>query len=530
MTSALFETSDLPALQQARDCWSNGQRESAFSLFEQATQQHRRNLKAWLEYAKALREDYQFVAAENVLKKLPSIGQWSIEQAAQVSRLYLYLYDPPSAIEILESLGQRANAPLLGQLAVSYEQSGRFPAALATIERARSLDQHSLELAHVQARLLRIDGQTDEAMSVLRHVVKQSTEKATRDRQKLNAQLMIRSLCELALLYDQQSEFEKAFQTIETAKKIQRQHPQAEAISRKGVDRVMKQWAAHRQWAGGIASRDLSVENTWEASDEFPAIAHLIGFPRSGTTLLETRLGSATNAYCFSERTAFVDQVLPAWNPLEWSDMTRQQQLSLRNKYTQGLLQTSRQWRRDSHSLVNQKLIDKKPGNLFFLGQILTLFPQAPLLMTLRDPRDIFISSYSRYFPLTDLSANFLSPKTFLSVYRPAFEIWKLCRSVIAAEQYVEVRYEDFCESPELQIDRISQVLKLDRNPSTAANDAGEPAASGAMIDREIHSPSYVEVTRPVSRDRVGRWKNYESFFAPLFKEMAPLLEELHYA
>ncbi len=50
------------------------------------------------------------------------------------------------------------------------------------------------------------------------------------------------------------------------------------------------------------------------------------------------------------------------------------------------------------------------------------------------------------------------------------------------------------------------------------------------LRDRQVNSPAYESVAKPVYRSAVGRWRHYEEYLAPLLETLEPYVETFGYA
>ena len=46
---------------------------------------------------------------------------------------------------------------------------------------------------------------------------------------------------------------------------------------------------------------------------------------------------------------------------------------------------------------------------------------------------------------------------------------------------------------------------------------------------KTVSSPTYAEVTKPIYKTAMGRWRNYQKYFEPYLEQLAPTLRALGY-
>jgi tetratricopeptide (TPR) repeat protein len=155
------------------------------------------------------------------------------------------------------------------------------------------------------------------------------------------------------------------------------------------------------------APRWVQGWSQFEPTDDRSDPVFLVGFPRSGTTLLDTILRS-------HPAIAVVEEKPTLWNarqalrqmgkgyPAGLAELDRDGFSELRSTYFAEL---------DTHLGPDNKgavVIDKLPLNLVHAGFIQRIFPQARFLFSQRHPCDCVLSCFMREFVLNDSMANFL--------------------------------------------------------------------------------------------------------------------------
>ncbi len=123
----------------------------------------------------------------------------------------------------------------------------------------------------------------------------------------------------------------------------------------------------------------------------------LVGFPRSGTTLLEQVLASHGQVEAMEERACLADSAREFFGADAGLDRLATLSGSALEPWRQAY------WRRVAEAgaaAAKPVFIDKLPLNLVFLPLIAKLFPEAKILLALRDPRDVVLSCFRRRFAM----------------------------------------------------------------------------------------------------------------------------------
>jgi len=254
-------------------------------------------------------------------------------------------------------------------------------------------------------------------------------------------------------------------------------------------------------------------------------LALLTGFLRSGTTLLEQVLKVHPEVVSTEERDIFSANIFPFLGRGKPNDYPVVQLLD--ELPPSALVDARRRYERVVEAYQREPLagrlhIDKNPAMNLMIPLVTRVFPETRLLITLRDPRDVILSSFLRYLPLTPVSVNFLSLEGTVDKYLFDMQAWLRLRELIATP-WLEIRYEQVIENLETEARRLFEFLGLTWNP--AALSFHEEARR-----RPATSPSYAEVTSPIHRRATARWRNYERHLAPQLDRLGPILEALHYA
>jgi hypothetical protein len=149
------------------------------------------------------------------------------------------------------------------------------------------------------------------------------------------------------------------------------------------------------------------------------------------------------------------------------------------------------------------------------------LFPNAPVIMSLRDPRDVCVSCMMN-LTRTPMSATlFQSFDTTTRFYAAVMDLWLHYRDVLGL-RYIETRYEDVIADAATEVGRVLEFL-------------GEPWDEAVLRFREqtagkaIRSTSYEQVTQAIHGKAVGRWRNYERHMGDSIEVLMPYVRALGY-
>src|SRR5471030_271245 len=276
----------------------------------------------------------------------------------------------------------------------------------------------------------------------------------------------------------------------------------------------------------GVRARELRLADyfrrapTWRGSAPPQAFRHvfLVGFPRSGTTLLEQVLASHPDVAAMEERTCLMDSAAAFFG--SDADLDRLAALS------EAELESWRQayWRRvaETEPPISKPLfVDKMPLNAVFLPLIAKLFPHAKILLALRDPRDVILSCFRRRFAMNAGMYEFTAPETSAAYYAAVMDLMQVYRETLALDLF-EARHESLIEGFAGEARRLCDFLGLDYRPEMGAFAA---RARGQNID----TPSSAQVARGLSDSGVAQWRRYLPQLQPVLAMLAPYVARFGY-
>jgi tetratricopeptide (TPR) repeat protein len=268
---------------------------------------------------------------------------------------------------------------------------------------------------------------------------------------------------------------------------------------------------------------DAAAHAAWQplaAPPKRQSPVFVIGFPRSGTTLLEQMLDAHPDFRSMDER-GFVYQLIERMEhvgqryPADLANLTQTEANQLRHVY-RGLVAHTRP------DLGQHRLIDKNPLNMLCLPMILRLFPEARVILCIRHPCDVLLSCSMQAFRSPAFRAMCSSLPRLARGYTEAFE--QCCRHIeVFKPSVLEWRYESVVDDFEGAVTRLGRFLGV----ADASPFAG--FAERARDKRFIATPSYAQVTQAVSAKAVGRWRNYREQFEPVLPILRPWLEKFGY-
>jgi hypothetical protein len=265
-------------------------------------------------------------------------------------------------------------------------------------------------------------------------------------------------------------------------------------------------------------SLENPVNNITEQPDLVPVF--LVGFPRSGTTLLDTILRSHSSIDVVEEQpavnlaNAFVKK--SGYSGLQQT-LPHEVLVGARKAYINEL--DKHREPADNKSI----LIDKLPLNLVRIPFIQKLYPQAKFILALRHPLDTILSCWMQNFKLNSAMANMVELDRIVEFYCVAMETFKICKAKYNLNVH-QIKYEDLVESVSGETSALLKFLDLDWEAQM------ENYQDTALKRGRINTPSYSQVIQPIYKDAKYRWLNYEKHLRQYITQVEPWINEFGYS
>jgi len=246
--------------------------------------------------------------------------------------------------------------------------------------------------------------------------------------------------------------------------------------------------------------------------------AFLVGFPRSGTTLLEQALAGHPDVAALEEAPTLADAYAEFMTAPE--GLERLARLSpAEAEHWRGVY-----WRvvaDHGARAEGQLFLDKAPAGTLYLPLIAKLFPAAKVLFAVRDPRDVVLSCFRNSFQMNALTYAFTDLTETARCYAATMSLAEVYGQVLPI-QPLEVRYERLVDDFASELGRIAGFLGLEVTPAML-----DVAATAGR--RVVRTPSAPQVRAGLNRQGLGRWRAYADELAPVAPILAPWLVRFGY-
>ena len=234
------------------------------------------------------------------------------------------------------------------------------------------------------------------------------------------------------------------------------------------------------------------------SSDATPVL--ILGMPRSGTTLVEQivsmhpEVGAGGELNFWNERGA-------AWHRSDSSGNAAD------GNETQFVAKAAKDYLGVLRKIAPKaaRVTDKMPFNFLWAGLIQLAFPRATIIHCRRAAVDTALSIHQTHFhPGLAFPTGGAELVAYFRDYQRLTDHW---RSVLPADRFIEVDYEDLTSTPEPVIRRIIAACGLTWRDACLRPETNP---------RAVKTPSKWQTRQPIYRTSVARWRPYEPWLGPL--------------
>ncbi len=273
---------------------------------------------------------------------------------------------------------------------------------------------------------------------------------------------------------------------------------------------------SHRSFIEAIAAQvreGTAKACVGEVPDAAATHIFLLGYPRSGTTLVENILASAPGVVALEERdtmadidTALIDNdgsmpKLDSLDPVVVDD--------LRRTYWRTVTKLA-------DSVVGKTFVDMNPLNAIKLPVIARLFPDARILVMRRDPRDVVLSCFRINFTPSPAAWAFSDLDETARHYRALMTLTERCMSLLPLQFHI-VRYDKLVTDFEPTVRAIAAFCELEWTDTFLKFDR-------TAQKRGVRTASATQVRRGLYDGR-GQWRRYVDQLSPILSLLQPWVE-----
>lgn len=249
-----------------------------------------------------------------------------------------------------------------------------------------------------------------------------------------------------------------------------------------------------------------------------PAPIFILGFPRSGTTLLGQVLAANPVVAVLEEKPLLAKAIADFMEtPGGLARLAALPDAAL-DDYRADFWMRVRQHGVEPQSRI---VVEQTALNTVYLPIIGRLFPSAKIVFAVRDPRDVVFSCFRRQFAPSRYTLEFGSLEGTARLYDATMGLARQCRDKLALNM-LEVRNEDVIADFDGQTQRLCAFTGIAWSESM--RDFQHAAQDKLLATRSAH-----QVRRGLTRDGLGIWRRYQAQLAPILPILAPWIEAFGY-
>ena len=384
------------------------------------------------------------------------------------------------------------------------EGANRLEESQTVIDNFLGRDRGNSDALYMKGKLLGRQGRYDEAANLFEELLPKP----------LSDDIRYQISMEYGYALDQLGRAEDAFNTFSTANNLNKSSDAGQQIdAHKFVNYV-------RQLKNSVTQFDPNqFVNIPEY--EYGELCFFVGFPRSGTTLMEQILASRKGVLTTKEQSPLMalksdllrdfgveQENLPS-RIFNFSGEEIRQAQALFKDHADRLLEM------DTQGL---HLVDKLPLNITELWLVQSLFPNARVIVAIRDPRDVVLSCFMQRFELNIAMINFCDVQASAGLYADVMNLWRLYKEHTKL-RWMEYKYEELVTQFTGTTQRVFAFLDLAWSDEIIH-------FQDSIDSRSVSTPSYRSVTAPINNKAIGRWRKYEKNLNLVMETLEPFLPE----
>lgn len=375
-------------------------------------------------------------------------------------------------------INQKFLDPIYNLLEI-YEKTNKFDALKNLVKKKIKLFSFDHIILFYQSYIFEKNNKLDQALNTLKKI----------DFSKINLEWEVKAKFRIADIYHKFKNYEKAFVYFNYANKTILENINADKFTRNNFLKEVNKCIKY-----SVSSSSLNDNN----KEKFPFnICFHIGFPRSGTTLIDAVLNSHSKIEVMEE-IPIVDNICQKLNLDDFDLITNKEQKQAKLLYQNAIKQQY-----NVKNIHNKIIIDKLPLNIIRIKFLHNLFPKTKFIMSVRHPLDCILSCFTQNFLLNSAMINFLDLERTAIVYDKVMQIWLNNCKLTNLNMHI-IKYEDIILNFNNEIKKMLTFLEVDWEENIKNY-------KKLLIKKErIRTPSYNQVIQPIYSSSVNKWKNYE--------------------
>lgn len=324
-----------------------------------------------------------------------------------------------------------------------------------------------------------------------KQALKLITEKKLIEKFSKNNDYLVKINLLISKIYEKINNFNEAFAKIEIANNLIKNNKNNKKYDNEKILINIKKYKGFY-----IKKNFQKIRDRLQYKD-YSNLVFLVGFPRSGTTLLDTILRSHSKINVLEEEPYLLNlrhSFFKSKNNILESllEITQGEKDEIRKNYLKEI----------KYKKNNGVYVDKLPLSIIEIGFIKIIFPESKIILSLRHPCDVVISCFFTSFKINDAMYNFLDFEKTINFYNNVFDLFFSYEKELNLN-YHTIKYENLIYDFKNQVTDLLKYLDLKYEKKL------ETFYKTAKNRESISTPSYSQVINPLYNSSIGRWKNY---------------------
>ena len=351
-----------------------------------------------------------------------------------------------------------------------YEKKGEIDKAKIKYEEAILINP-KLTNAHRQLSLIKNYNKYDEQYFILKKLYSDTN---------IKEQDLCNINFSLAKIYEDLKNFKNAYQHLNEGNKIQKN------ILKYKIEKDIELFNQIKKKF--LKTNKISHHSQTKKNNILPIF--IVGMPRSGTTLIEQIISSHSKVVGLGE--------LPFISTFGTSIIKKNIELK-----PDTLLKLRKSYLENVQRLSNGNLIitDKMPQNFYYIGLILSIFPEAKIIHIKRNAAAVCWGNYRQWFKSKQLGYSYSLSDIikYYDLYKNLMIFWKNSFK----DQIYEIDYEKLTIDQERQTKKLISYLNLKWE---------EECLRPQDNSRSVSTASNIQIRKKVFQNSSQKWKNYKPF------------------
>lgn len=280
---------------------------------------------------------------------------------------------------------------------------------------------------------------------------------------------------------------------------------------------ALPEWNAGFEKQKIAATKQIFREGFWpeNVGSKTSVPIFIVGFVRSGSTLLERILDAHPQIEGFGENSIFNGMLDSIRNKIVETSLKgdSNEMASVISTLADNVIdEMHNRWKmltslKEETAVNPKRYVDKMLTNYYNIGFIHMLFPRAMILHVVREPLDTLWSAYKHEFPAgtLDYTSDFSSLVDLYDGYRNLMDHW----DKELPGRVTHVKYEDIVHDMPGVARKIIAAASLEWDDSLL---------EFHKIKKGVNTLSTTQVRKGVYKHSLQAWKKYESYLSPLIK------------